>query len=114
MIGNRNQSLMHLDDLMLCRWENEGGALCPLTAAEVMADRVSHSDDRFGVAIDAERDSRPAEIHRAMGDHPFAEQGACRSYRVNRQLRQVTRPNWRRRRTRGCSRAALAGLGMAC
>jgi hypothetical protein len=49
MIRHRNEALKHLDDLMLHRWENEGGCLGPLT----MTDRDSHCDDYSRAASEA-------------------------------------------------------------
>jgi hypothetical protein len=66
MIRNRNEALEHLDDLMLLRWENEGGCLGPST----MSDRLSHHEDYFGLTSEAELNSRQRAIHRPASADP--------------------------------------------
>ena len=78
MIRNRNGSLKHLDDLMLLRWENEGGCLGPLT----MTDR-----DSYPLAVNhAESALTRAAIDCAMSDDDFIDQLTRQSRREDREV----------------------------
>jgi hypothetical protein len=81
MISNRNVSFKHLDDLMLHRWENEGGCLGPLA----MTDRDNHRDDYRDEVREAEMKLTPSAVDRAMSDSTFVKQLARRSCRVGRE-----------------------------
>jgi hypothetical protein len=80
MIHNRNRSCKHLDDLMLQRWENEGGCL----GSFAMVDGVSHRDDHLRGVSDAELDLIRSAIDRAMSDDNFLSQLTRRSSRADR------------------------------
>jgi hypothetical protein len=67
MNRNRNEALKQLDDLMLLRWENEGGCLGPSTRS----DRLSQHDDCFRAPSDAELNSRQRAIHRSASADPL-------------------------------------------
>jgi hypothetical protein len=82
MIRNRNRLLKHLDDLMLLRWENEGGCLGPLT----MTDRGSPRDDYSPAVSDAELDSTRSAIDSAMSDVAFIDQLTRQPCRADREV----------------------------
>jgi hypothetical protein len=61
MIRSRSDSNKHLDDLVLHRWEDEGGALCPSTRVEKVE------------AAPGKATSRSTKIDPALNGYPFKE-----------------------------------------
>ena len=82
MIRNRNKALKDLGDLMLLRWENEGGCLGPLT----MTDRDGRGEDYSTAVSNSELDLTRSAIDCAMSDDDFVDQLIRRSRREDRDV----------------------------
>ena len=110
MLRNRNESLKYLDDLMVCRWENEGGGLGRLALADQDIRSNAHRERVNG----AELKLAPSAVDRAMSDHTFLKQLARPSYRADREVRRQATAAWQRRTPRECSRATATASDTAC
>jgi hypothetical protein len=110
MIRNKNESLKYLEDLMVCRWENEGGGL----GRVALVDHDSRSNGSFRRVNDPELELVPTAVDRAMSDHTFVKQLVRQSERVGRDEQRRVRPAWLTRTIRGFSPAKPAASGTAC
>lgn len=107
---NRIESAKHLDNLMVCRWENEGGSL----GRVALADHGSQSNGYVNRLNDAEIELVPSAVDRAMSDRTFVKELDSKSDRVNREARRRARGGWLSRIVRGCSSAMPTASGTAC
>jgi hypothetical protein len=110
MLGNRNETLKHLDDLMVCRWENEGGSL----GLVALADHGRQSNGYFSRGNDAERELVPSAVDRAMSDQTFVKEFVCQSNRMDREVRRRARTGWLSRTVRRCFSTTPNVSGPAC
>jgi hypothetical protein len=110
MMRNRIESAKHLDNLMVCRWENEGGSPGPVA----LADPGKQGNSYFDRPNDAEMELAPSAVDRAMSDHTFVKELDSNSDRVNREARRRARAGWLSRIVRGCTSAMPTASGTAC
>ena len=110
MIRSKNESLKYLEDLMVCRWENEGGGL----GRVALADHDSQSNGYFRRVNDPELELVPSAVDRAMSDHTFVKQLVRQPDRVGRDVQRRIRPAWLTRTIRRFSRAKPDASGTAC